>query len=217
MGLLNFLLNMTSDFIPIAYAGSPTSSAVEKEVKGSQYATVFREGGKKVSMDGLYPYLVDGNSLEPEGFRNGSTIYVDKDVVASMEQLQLETFIGRFVVIAIDDERYRLEHPEKPIRIEGGFKVRKVLGFFDSNVQREGFNELMNGLIEKFNGSPYHNCVDDRHRFIESLYQKFDSARRYYRDEPKIMVFVTYKEGVYRDFSFHSPKYIVGVVRYVAN
>ena len=215
MGLLNFLLNMTSDFIPIAYAGSPTSSAVEKEVKGSQYATVFREEGKKVSMDGLSPYIVDGNSLEPEGIKDGSTIYVDKDVVASEEQPQPEMFIGRFVVIAIDDERYRLEHPEKPIRIEGGFKIRKVLGFFDSDMQPEAFREQMNGFIEKFSGSPYRNCMDDRQDFVESLYKKFDSARRYYRDEPKIIVSVTYKEGVYRDFSFHSPKYIVGVVRYV--
>lgn len=215
MGLLNFLLNITSYTIPIAYAGSPTSSAIEKKMSASQYATVFREGNVKKDMTGLTPFLIEGNSLEPEGIKDGATVYVDQNIEQDLVNRNINLFIGRFVILEIDDERYRLEYPEKSIRIKEGFKIRKVLNFFDAEISKEIFTRQINDLIDKFNNSPYPNCIQERADFIEHLYNKFERMKNYYRNEEKIMVSVTYKEGLYRDFSFHSPRFIKGIVKYV--
>ena len=50
---------------------------------------------------------------------------------------------------------------------------------------------------------------------LERMWIKYSFASQYYKEDNNVIVSLTYKEGMVKDFSFHSPNFLFGIARYM--
>mgnify|MGYP000705565898 FL=1 len=175
----------------------------------------YKIGNETVNMTGLQQFVVKGKSMEYFGINDGSFIFVKefkKDEDKDNEEF-LKTLIGRFVVFNIDNDRTVVEYPLKNITIvEGGLKLRKVVGILknkDTNIK-----DKINAFLEK-NDADYQKFTEEEKKIrCDKYVKKYKFASSYYVNDNNIIMSVTYKGGIEKDYSFHSPTWLYGKVEY---
>lgn len=185
-----------------AFAGSPKVGSAVLEVDRGSNKTIYTENGAPVDLSSMLRFAIEGNSLEHVGLKHGTIVYTNKDYIKS----GLSVLVGRFIILIIDNERTLKEHPEYPPI--AGYKARKVVDIFRTKMERSGFDEKMKPLLDE------DKDVKDSSKCLERLWQKYTFASNYYDDDTLLIVSITYKDGKEKDYSFHSPQWLAGVVQY---
>lgn len=195
--------------VPVAFAGSPDGSVVTKQLAMPKNKPIFMEGDTAVDVSKLRCYAVEGASLAPMGLMDGSLLYVEEEPVLKDNT----DLIGHFIILRIDDDRTRKEHPEKPLTVEKGFKVRKVVALFSGKMGEEALEEKVRELIERDSELAY-KLKDEEHSPLKRILNKYKFAVSYYGENQELIVSITYKRGSDKDYSFHSTQFLQGIVRY---
>jgi len=120
----------------------------------------------------------------------------------------LYALMNRFVIIRYDNKRLAEEHPEIKNPVEA-FKARKVASVFPTRLPETDFKEKMKRLLSA------DSEIENPAQCVEHLWRKYSFASTFYREEDFLMVSITYKDhGTRKDYSFHSPAFWAGVVKY---
>ncbi len=202
----------------VVFAGSPSFHEMT-----SNYQSIpiprnypqYKLGDKKVNISNFEQLVVSGKSLERFGIKDGSILFVRK--IGKEKEIKeefLKGLIGHFVVFKIDNERILQEYPLKNIVVaEGGLKLRKALLLLEINNSKDNAK-----LIEKFleeNDDEFKlKSEPDKKNELEKYIKKYSFAATYYSNDKFLIMSITYKNGEYKDYSFHSPEWLYGVVEY---
>ena len=61
----------------------------------------------------------------------------------------------------------------------------------------------------------FQNSTDEEQKaFLDKIVGKYLFASNYYTNDNKLIMSITYKSGKEKDYSFHSPQFLYGVVKY---
>ena len=199
------ILRRRTVVIPVADAGANEGNASVVEVPATSNPPVYTLGDKVINLSGYGRYLIRGHSLRPEGLDNGTMVYT-LPLSANAEDLHL--LPGRFIILRYHTERYAAEHPGLPIPANG-FKARIVIAVLSTGLKKSEFEQKVAKSIGNQTDS---NRIDE---VVAHLWDKYERACGYYSEEKHLIMSVTYRnEGTLRDYSFHSPRYISGVVKF---
>lgn len=188
-----------------AFAGSYDGKDTAVSITKDRNETIYTEGENKVDLSNYDKFIIYGKSLQRVGLPDGVFVYTKP----LEEGEDIYSICHRFVVFKYDNQRLAKEHPEIKNLVEG-FKARKVETIFETNLIENEFKKRMGQLLEADNDIPDKN----KDECVEKLWEKYKFANDYYKNEDKLIVSITYKKGECKDYSFHSPKYLHGVVRY---
>lgn len=59
-----------------------------------------------------------------------------------------------------------------------------------------------------------HLEFDKKEAFIAKIAKKYKFASDYYSNDQNLIMSITYKYGKEKDLSFHSPRFLFGIVKY---
>jgi len=188
--------------IPVAFAGAYDGSETVVSVPKSRNNTIYTEGDNVVNLDSYTKYIISGKSLEKVGIADRTYVYT------STPNDDLYSLINRFVIFRYDNKRLAEEHPEIKNPVEA-FKARKVASIFHTKLSKSDFDEKMNVILSS------DNEIADTTKCVEHLWKKYSFASGFYDKEDVLIVSITYKDnGTRKDYSFHSPTFLAGVVKY---
>lgn len=204
----------------IVFAGSPNANEYGdeiEEVKLPKNNPIYKIGDTIIDVSKCVQLIVKGKSLEPEGINDGCIVFANEISLSNTDIEALKKLVGRFIILKIDNERTLQEHPLKQISIvTDGLKLRKVVKIIDvglTNEQKE--NEIRNFLKEK--DDDYGKLSDiDENKFYDGIKKKYDFASQYYNNDRYLIMSITYPKGGDKNYSFHSPKYLYGIVEFTS-
>lgn len=198
--------------VRVAYAGNPDSCKPNtRKIPLPKNNPIYRDGDIEVDVSNLTPLIIDGHSLEPLGIKDGSTIFVEKE--DDIQKKKLANLIGRFVVFNIDNDRTLKEHPLKNIIVSNGLKTRKVIGIVQTKLDEKQIKNQINEIMSS-DKEFQHLESDKKEAFITKIAKKYKFASDYYSNDQNLIMSITYKYGKEKDLSFHSPKFLFGIVKY---
>lgn len=152
-------------------------------------------GGEFVPTDIYEMMIVLGNSMCPEGIKNGDEILLT-DVVAS------QIAYGDFIVIKVDPEFYQFRHNGRTAHFKK--KLRKALMPITGDMTVEQITTIM---------AEQHNEYLSESE-MKDLSESLDEARSYYKSTP-LYLSVTYHDGNIH-YSLHPQSNIIHKVEVVA-
>ena len=203
--------------VRVAYAGNPDSCKPNtRKIPLPKNNPIYRDGDIEVDVSNLTPLIIDGHSLEPLGIKDGSTIFVEENKNENKDDIQnkeLANLIGRFVVFNIDNDRTLKEHPLKNIIVSNGLKTRKVIGIVQTKLDEKQIKNQINEIMSS-DKEFQHLESDKKEAFIAKIAKKYKFASDYYSNDQNLIMSITYKYGKEKDFSFHSPSFLFGIVKY---
>lgn len=207
--VIRSIVNKATMEVPVVFAGTPMGGyANSRVIPIPKNRPIYREGEQEIDVSSLKQFVVVGHSLEPLGIRDGDILYVS--VEDKEHPTDTKLLIGRFVVYNIDTERTRVEHPLKTIDVTTGWKARKVLAVVKT--KQENIREE----VKKFIAEGEENLIEaDVETCVQRVLDKYSFASRYYNEDDELLMSVTYKDGK-KDLSFHSPRYLYGIVKYTS-
>ena len=212
--VIKWLSQKATITVPTAYAGSPRRDIPVLETLPLNYYPVRTYiDEKRIRVYNLIKIIIRGKSLEKFGIKDKSLVYVDKwNLKDSSDYSKLRTLIGNIVILNIDNERTALEHPfEKDFFNSSGYKARNVILIVDRGVSK---SDLLGKL--KFLNTPHDDYPKDIEEFKNRIYEKYKFASDFYPDDSNLIMSMTYRnDGTKLGFSFHSPKFIYGVVKHI--
>ena len=210
--IVKLLLGRVTYSVRVAHAGHIDSNKSNiRKVVAYKNRPVYKVGVNEINVSKLVPLIVEGCSLEPLGIKDESTIYVEE--IENIPGSELTSLIGRFIVLKIDNERSLQEYPMKNISVVDGLKARKVIDILSTKLVNSEIRTKINNIIK--NDQELNNYDTARkEEFKNRIEKKYFFASSYYKNEEYLIMSVTYKNGSEKDLSFHSPKYLYGVVRY---
>lgn len=186
-----------------AFAGAYDGNGTVVEIHKDRNKTIYTEGEKRVDLSGYDKFLISGRSLERAGIPDGVFVYT-----LPVKEQEIGTLRNRFVVFKYDNDRLREEHPEITNLVEEGYKARKVVAIFPNNMDEEGFRAQILPILSA------DEEIRDAEACATNLWRKYSFASRYYANDANLIVSITYKDGERKDYSFHSVRYLQGVVKY---
>ncbi len=209
--VIRSIVNKATMEVPVVFAGTPMGGyANSRVIPIPKNRPIYREGEQEIDVSSLKQFVVVGHSLEPLGIRDGDILYVS--VEDKEHPTDTKLLIGRFVVYNIDTERTRVEHPLKTIDVTTGWKARKVLAVVKTKQEKENIREE----VKKFIAEGEENLIEaDVETCVQRVLDKYSFASRYYNEDDELLMSVTYKDGK-KDLSFHSPRYLYGIVKYTS-
>jgi len=200
--IIRFVLPAPEETVKVAFAGvNYGGSAIRKRPQGNN-KTVYTEGENTIDLSSYEKFVIEGNSLEEAGLREGTVVYV-----LPWKNSSVYLLLQRFVVLRFDNERTAVEHPDKCSFIDG-YKVRKIVALFPTGLSQRDFEERMLSLVEK------DSDIQDKVSAVHKLWKKYQFASNYYKEDGQLTVSLTYKNGVEKDYSFHSTRFVHGIVGY---
>lgn len=213
--LIRWLSQRASVTVPTAFASNPKKDIPTQETLPiSHYPVMSILGGKRVNVSRLIKIIIRGKSLAKFGVNDKSLVYVspqkfnnDKYSLENLKKL-----IGRIIILQIDNVRTVQEHPfDENFFRSDGLKARKVISILNTKL---GKDELMRLL--PFLNEPNIEFPENITEFKEKIYKKYKFASDFYSEDEYLIMSMTYrKDGNQLGFSFHSPKFVFGVVEYV--
>ena len=192
-----------TETIKRAFAGVYDGKEVTIVLPKDRNKTIYTEGEDVVDLFEHDKFLISGHSLEKVGLPDGAFVYTKP-----LDNEDIYSLCGRFVVFAYDNERLSKEHPEITNLVDDGYKARQVVTVLENNLAKERFMERMNKILSA------DDEIKDKGTCIECLWKKYEFASNYYHNEKELVVSITYKQGERKDYSFHSLKFLHGVVKY---
>lgn len=194
--------------VKVAFAGSYDGSNTVTLLPKERNKTIYTEGEDIIDLSEYDKFLISGRSLERVGLPDGVYVYTQP----FNESYDLYSICNRFVIFKYDNKRLSEEHPEITNLIEG-YKARKVSSIFANHLSSENFISRMSEILS------HDTDIQDVEAYALRLWTKYSFASEFYNDDKELVVSITYKDGKYKDYSFHSKKFISGIVKYksVAN
>ena len=189
--------------VNIAFAGAYDGAATVKSVPKERNKTIYTEGENEIDLSGYDKFLISGRSLEKVGLPDGTFVY-SKPLKDGED---IFSICNHFVIFKYDVKRLAEEHPEITNPIDG-YKARKVITICPNNLCEQDFKEKFRPII--LNDGE----INDSENCIECLWHKYSFASASYKDDPELIVSITYKKGEQKDYSFHSVKFLKGIVKY---
>lgn len=195
--------------VKVAFAGSYDGNKTVQLLPKERNKTIYTEGEDIVDLSTYDKFLISGHSLERVGLPDGAFVYTQP---LNNDLDDLYSICNRFVIFKYDNRRLSEEHPEITNLVDG-YKARKVSSIFANNLSHENFFLKMQEILS------HDNDIKDVKNCVLRLWDKYSFASKFYSDEEALVVSITYKDGEYKDYSFHSRKFISGIVKYksVAN
>lgn len=200
-----------SQEVDYAFAGAPCGSASKEKMKISRYRTISKVGNHRIDISKYKLFIAKGHSLELLGIPNGSYLYAQDKATDDIDITNLNSLkkvIGHFIILMIDINRTRTEHPNKQLDIEKGFKARKAVDIFPARLNRQEFNKVMNRLLAE------DTICNNKEEMLEESWDKYSFASQYYQKSSHLIVSITFRQGEKEGYSFHSPNTLFGVVKY---
>lgn len=197
--------------VDYAFAGSPCGTATKEKMKISRYRTIFKVDNQRIDISKYKKFIAKGRSLEFLGIPNGSSLYAQDKVSDDIDVTSIKSLrkiVGHFIILMIDINRTRKEHPNKQLGIEQGFKARKAVDIFPARLNRQEFNAVMNRLLAE------DLICNNKEEMLEESWQKYSFASQYYQKSPLLIVSITFHQGENEGYSFHSPDMLFGIVKY---
>lgn len=185
-----------------AFAGAYDGKDIVVTLPKERNKTIHTEGENVVDLSEYEKFLISGPSLQKAGLPDGAFVYTKP-----LGGEDIYSICNRFVIFRYDNERLAKEHPEITDPVEG-YKARKVVNVLNNGLKKEEFEQRMTEIL-----SSDHE-IKDVLKCVAHLWKKYDFASAYYQGEPKLIVSITYKNGEGKDYSFHSVKFLHGVVKY---
>lgn len=168
-------------------------------------------GTEVVNVAGLEQMVVKGHSLEPFGIKDNAIVFVKENTLSDFDSLK--RLVGRYIVFKIDNERTLQEYPLRNIAVaEGGLKLRKVVKILSKN--EDGIEEQIKQFLVDNDKDYIKKSVDEQQEEYNRYIKKLKFALSYYDKDDFLIMSITYKNGVCKDYSFHSPKWLYGIVEY---
>lgn len=198
--------------IPTAYAGSPKDgvSPLLTYYRPSRRVESFL-GGERVSLSDYHMAVIKGHSLRQAGILDNALVYCN---LWNKKEGDLSDLPGRFIILNIDNERSLAERPlNKDYFMSEGKKARKVVRIVDTGMDKAGVDKIIGEVLREKEG-------DEHDRLAREIRCKYRFASEFYgtRGVKNLIMSITFRnEGRDLGFSFHSPDYLWGVVRYVSN
>lgn len=199
--VINLAVSKRKDTVKIAYAGAYDGSGTVCSVPADRNKTIYTVGEDVVDLSKYDKYVIRGNSLEREGLYSDTYVYT-LPVGYGEEQ----SILGKFVIFRYDNARLAVEHPE--ITAVDGHKARKAVMFIPTRLSQPEFEAAMRTVLEN---DP---DITDAEACLAKLWTKYNFASGFYVNDDRLIVSVTYKKGEYKDYSFHSLRFLTGVVKY---
>lgn len=188
----------------VAFAGSYDGTDVVKSFPKERNKTIYTEGENVVDLAEYDKFIISGHSLERVGVPEGAFVYAKS---LDVEKEGVYSLCNRIVVFRYDNKRLAVEHPEITNRVDG-YKVRKVKSILENHLAEADFKERMGRILS----------LDKEIMSVEGclprLWSKYSFASDFYKEDKELVVSVTYKNGEYKDYSFHSLGFLHGVVKY---
>lgn len=212
--VIKWLSQKATVTVPTAFAGSPNRDIpVAETLPVSYYPVHTYMDGKRISVFKYIKIIIRGRSLEKFGVKDKSLVYVskwDKEDSSSIEKLK--SLIGKIVILSIDNERTAIEHPLDPNFFNSsGLKARKAIMIVDRDLSSDELLEKLTFLNNQNDDFP-----DDMEAFKKRIVEKYKFATDFYTNESHLIMSITYRnDGTKLGFSFHSPKFIYGIVQYI--
>lgn len=204
--LLYFVIRIVTSnrtaYVNVAFAGSYDGSERVEEVHVERNRPIFTEGEKIVDLSGYDQYYIKGISLVKAGLPDKVFVYT-----LPLKNESVYTIINRFVIFSYDVKRLTIEHPEISNPVDG-FKARKVVSIFENGLPENDFKLRMIDILNN------DDEIENKECCLEHLWQKYSFASDFYKDDKELIVSITYKKGEYKDYSFHSVKFLKGIVKY---
>ena len=88
---------------------------------------------------------------------------------------------------------------------EGSHKARKMISTIESSMSKDKFLNAMRTILHE-------DILEDE--YFENIWKKYEFASKFYKDESMLILSLTFRGGRYKSYSFHSPRFLVGVVEY---
>ena len=152
----------------------------------------------KVSQMKEDQYVVSGNSMLPDGIKDGYVLHT-KTINSTTDIKQ-----GNLIVIEVDKEFYRTKHSGKDPIFE--YKLRRAIMPVPKDIN---FEDLKDSLVETF-------AEVFTKRESKDLKKSFEEAKDFYNDEVELFLSLTYHNRKIH-YSFHPSKNIQKVVVAVYN
>lgn len=212
--VIKWLSQKATVTVPTAFAGSPKRDIPTEETLPISYYPVHTYmDGKRISVFKYVKIIIRGRSLEKFGIKDKSLVYVSKWNKKDSSLIEkLKSLIGKIVILSIDNERTAIEHPLDPNFFNSaGFKARKAILIVDRDLSRDK-------LLEKltFLNNPNDDFPDDMEALKNRIVEKYMFVNGFYTNESNFIMSITYRnDGTKLGFSFHSPKFIYGIVQHI--
>lgn len=213
--MVNWISNSTTMEIPTAYAGSPKPQIpyqITFEFPKRRVGNYI--GNEKINLSKFQKIIIKGHSLEKLGIDDNSIAYCSM-WKSDNENYSLDLLPGRFIILDIDNERTTEEHPLDPNYFHSnGKKARKALKIVNCSLNENELSELSNAILKDIKDD------NERKHLTNEIKQKYDFASKYYfqRGDKQLIMSLTFRNhGKDLGFSFHSPRYVYGIVEYVGS
>ena len=95
---------------------------------------------------------------------------------------------------------------------EDGLKLRKVVKIINKRSSNAPKDIL--DFINQYDTDFQELGATDKNNESDRYLKKFDFAASYYNNDDFLIMSITYKNGENKDYSFHSPEWIYGIVEY---
>lgn len=201
--LIGLISNRRSNPVKIAYAGTADSAPTVKRIPAQRNKTIYTDNGERVNLSGYDCFLISGKSLIKQGLMPGTFVY-------TLPSTDISDTKGRFLIFRYDVARQAIEHPDKKVT-DDSYKARKGVMTIDTGLSEADFKHHIASLIN--NDSE----IEDKEAACHRLWEKYKTASDFYQGQPQLIVSMTYKnDGERKAYSFHSPKFLVGIVRYIS-
>lgn len=212
--LLRHISKHASIEVLTAFSGSPspkiptsiTCDIPRRRVKN-------RLGEKTIDLSNFEQMIIKGNSLGCFGIVDNSVVYV-KTYKQPPVNITTNEIAGRFIILNIDNLRTVAEHPlELDYFHSEGKKARKALRMVSIKMSHKELENLAEQILKDIPENA------DKAKLKKEIISKYEFASQYYADKDKELIMsLTYrKDGKNLGFSFHSPRFLYGIVEYVSN
>ena len=188
-GQTDFFRNLDTheDTVRRVAAGDP-SLPIKNGAPAYQIPTTFTVNGQEEKGCDYEEYLVSGNSMYPEGIRNGDYLLMKKSEKGIFHE-------GDFLIIQVDED-YNKKYNQKHLRYK--FKLRKALLRISPDMKEKD-------IIERLQDSHFEINLPEKQLYMKRKYAK---AREAY-PEKELMFSITYHDGELC-YSFHPIDLIIG-------
>lgn len=211
--VIKWLSQKATITVPTAFAGSPKKDIpVEETLPISYYPVQTYIEGKRIRVFKFVKFIIRGRSLEKLGIKDRSLAYVslwNHKYYNSLEKLK--SLIGKIIIFSIDNERTAIEHPLDAYFNPAGYKARKAILIVERDLSKED-------LLNKMSFLNYQNedFPKDMEAFKDRIVEKYKFATDFYKEEKYFIMSITYRnEGTKLGISFHSPKFLYGIVQHI--
>lgn len=194
--------------IQYLYAGKPEqekfSDISQKELKDNN--EFLFEDGTIIDWSAYTAFVIRGISLAPEKILD-KTIVLAKMIPCWFRWINRSKYWeyikkGKFIILKNDSKRSKKEYPDR--KVLSGIKIRRVVSPIKKGLKKDDFLSILKD----------ENIPESS---LERIYGKYDFACNYYKRENKLILSVTYKSTGEKDLSFHSIKFLRGIVKYVTH